>query len=274
MLKSRKDTSQKTADSQDDAQATALKNKGWLTEYRLRQSAELAGYPTTHAQLMRLHEWDLLGQRQCGLWPPEAADRVIQARKLESDKDGARFLPRRVIRLRADFQRFPIPNETLRRAMVELVSGIQRPAHSLQLVHQAMCWLVELRYAQYGPPRPLGQVGGGWLLNEERYPPPFPPSAQLPAPTEWKAILKDPTVPNDMTNGLSFGRVAWDSYRWNLALEGEMKRQETAYLQIPLEERIVVLTVRHLSLVKQSQDDAAKSREERVNQLRERLASL
>jgi hypothetical protein len=250
-----------------------LRENGWLTEYQLRRNAKLAGYETTHAQLVRVHQWGLLGPTQCGLWPTEAVDRLIRTRKLESE--GARFLPRRVIRLRGEgLDHFPVPNEILRRAMVELVPVIKKPAHSLHLVHQAMCWLLELRYAEYGPPR-FTQFGTHQdFLNEQRYPPAFSPSAQLPAPPRWRDILQDPSVPDDTLNGLSFGRVAWDSYRWNLALEGEMKRQTTAYLQIPFEERIVLLTVRHLALAKQQEDGEVKSRQERVNQLRERLAAL
>jgi hypothetical protein len=79
-----------------------------------------------------------------------------------------------------------------------------------------------------------------------------------------------------MLNGLTFGRVAWDAYRWNGALEAEMKRQnvQTRYLTIPFEERIVLLTVRHLGLVKQSQGDSASTKEERLAQLRTKMAGL
>lgn len=244
----------------------ALKAKGWLTKYGVCQRAEVKGYPTTPAQFRRLCEWDLLGMPQCGLWPQEAADRLIQARTLESQ--GARFMPRRVIRLRADFQLFPVPYSTLRRAMLKLLSAIKRPAESLHLTHRAMCWLVELRYAQYGPPKQLTQ------LNERLYPPAFRPEAPLPAPTTWKAILQDAELPDYVMKGPSFGAAAAVAYHWNLALEDEMKGKLTAYLRIPFEERVVMLTIRDLALAKQQQDNSAKTRADRLKRIHERLAEL
>jgi len=264
-----KDTSSAVEDQA--ARKAVLAAKGWLTEYQLRHGAELAGYPTTHAQLMRLHGWDLLGQPDTGRWPPEAMERLIEARKAESE--GARFLPRRVVRLRADFQRFPIPSATLRRAMVEMIDVIKRPAHNLSVVHRTMCWLVEYQYAQYGPPA-VGRFSD--LMNEQRYPPAFPHAARLPAPSTWKAILQDPTVPDGVLKGLSFGGCAWEQYRWDGYLQALAKRHkiETAYRRIPPEERIVLLTIRHLGLSKQTQENTASSRDEQLEGLRRELAEL
>jgi hypothetical protein len=251
--------------------------QSWLPEYQLRVAPRLAGYPEmTRAQVRLLDQWGILGPKVGAKWPPEARGRLLKARALEAD--GVRFLPRRVIRLRADgLERFPIPTDCLRRAMVEMVSVIKRPAHQLALVHSIMCWLVEWQRAEYGPPATDRLWTVEVLADQQRYPREFAVDARLPAPPEWASILNDSTtVPDERLNGYSFAGVANEQYRWDQLIQTITRRNgvTTHYTKIAPEERIVLLTVRHLALVARDTGKQQGSRREIREHLLRKLAGF
>lgn len=105
-----------------------------LSESKLRQRAGERGWPVTHKQFSSYREWGLLPEPDNGRWPVAVADLLIRIRELS---DSVRSLPRRVIVLRQDYTRFPIPADRLRQAMLDVVPTMTAPLHKMRRTHAA-----------------------------------------------------------------------------------------------------------------------------------------
>src|SRR3954451_13790328 len=108
-----------------------------LSGWRVRQRVESAGYGVSDDQLDQFTEWGLL-RRDAPGYQADAAERVIEI--LEASQT-AWSLPRRVVRLRGDFTRFPVPAGPLQRAFAELAPTIKAPIRKMQRVDDAWRWM-------------------------------------------------------------------------------------------------------------------------------------
>lgn len=241
---------------------------GWLNENQLREYARtILGVAVSHQQFDRYDAWGLLGRRDGDWWEPEAAERIVAVQRAELD---AKFLPRRVLRLE-DNQLFRFSGAILRKAVLKVLKGIERPADSLLTVHQAMSWLRQWQIAQHGQPSRSPQM---WLLQERIYPPDFPEAVTLPSPSEWAGIVTDPSVPDEDMKGLSI-RGTVTSYRnYDQLMQQAAAGQATKYEAIPPEHRIALLTVRHLALTTQAELTRNMTQTDQRDYLRSKLAQL
>lgn len=83
----------------------------------------------THAQLRRYVDWRLLADPdESGRWDCSEVERLIAIKAAERE---ARSMPRRVVLLRGDYLQFPVPDGTIRRALLEFIPSVTRPAHKL-----------------------------------------------------------------------------------------------------------------------------------------------
>jgi hypothetical protein len=189
-----------------------------VSGWSLRQAAESAGFPVTFRQLERYASWGILGEPADGRWPPEAVDRLIEARKVSRD---VRSLPRLVLRLRANFLRFPIHASAVRRALVELAPAV---ANSRAKVHR-----MEQALSVFGGR--LAQTGRG-RLQARVYP--------TPPQTGWAKVLIDARL--ELVEARVAGWYAWAN--WVLPAY----RQDGApdLVDIPVEEQVLILAVRDL----------------------------
>ena len=105
-----------------------------MSGWALRLYAEdTYGRTVSDEQLDEFADWGLL-ERQGAGYAPGSEARLIAILKAGRQ---ARLLPRRVLRLRANHDRFPVPAEPLRRAMVKLAPTIARPMRKLARVEAA-----------------------------------------------------------------------------------------------------------------------------------------
>jgi hypothetical protein len=189
-----------------------------VSGWSLRRAAELAGFPVTFRQLERYASWGILGEPADGGWPPEAADRLIEARKVGRD---VRSLPRLVLRLRADFLRFPIEAGAVRRALVELAPAIGSSRVKVSRLEQAL--------SVFGGR--LAQTGRG-RLQARVYP--------TPPQSGWAKILADARL--ELVEARVAGWYAWAN--WVLPAYREDGAPDLA--AIPVEEQVLILAVRDL----------------------------
>lgn len=91
------------------------------------------GRTVSDEQLDEFADWGLL-ERQGAGYAPGSKERLIAILAAGAE---ARLLPRRVLRLRANHDRFPVPAEPLLRAMVKLAPTIRRPMRKLARVEAA-----------------------------------------------------------------------------------------------------------------------------------------
>ena len=190
----------------------AARVSGW--SLRNQSTGNLLGR-VSNRQLRTFVEWGLLDWDDHG-YMPNSVDRLPLI--LEAGDVDARSMPRRVLRLRANHDLFPVPAEPLRRAMVELAPTISRPIRKLARVLAAERAFAE-RIGQRGTPR----------------------KGRLPDAATWPALLQ--SVPL----GVVDSRVmAW--YQLVAAvLPTYLKDSGIDLSDIPIEEQVVLVAVLDLS---------------------------
>src|SRR5438132_1309070 len=119
-----------------------------LSEWKLRQEAEALGVRVTGQQFRRYQEWGLIPDSVDGGWTAETVGRLVEIRKLGKQ---IRSLPRRVVFLRRDYARFPVPTAKLRDAMAEIVSqssGFQARKRKMKRIDDASEWWLREQIAR------------------------------------------------------------------------------------------------------------------------------
>jgi hypothetical protein len=199
------------------------------SEWRVREEAGGRGYPTSHEQFELYVGWGLLFPTPHGRWPVWTVDRLVEIRQAESV---ARPMPRRVVRLRGNYQKFPVPPRLVQRAMVEMVGprSIKAPKRKLRQINTAINKVLGKAAVAANPPvgrSPFPPVPAAWLN---------------PHPSEWQRILRAPWGEQFLETRVAFQYHTNDSYG---VMGADVWPSEH---QIPFEERILLLTVRELSV--------------------------
>ncbi len=110
-------------------------NPDSCSEWGLREGAAARGSPVSHAQFKSYVGWGLIAAPdEFGRWPADAIDGLVDVRRLEPT---LRPLARRVLYLRSDYLRFPVPAEYVRRAMLSLLPKITAPVRKMKRVRAA-----------------------------------------------------------------------------------------------------------------------------------------
>lgn len=148
-----------------------------LSAAAVRARAEQGGAPVSWSQWQGYLKAGLLISPADGDWPAESVDRLVEIVELGRT---VRSLSRRLLLLRRNYIRFPIPAWAVRQAMLALIPKIEQPATKWRRVHQACEWWA---WQQTHPskeerfrPRPLRLSPARWsaLLSE------FEPDWQAP----------------------------------------------------------------------------------------------
>lgn len=110
----------------------------WLTASEVMHRAAERGTDISTRQ-WRLYEAVglLVVEPEGDRWPLETVDRLIRVAGLRGE---AHALPRRVLRLRADFGSFPIPAGKVRDAMVAIVPTIKAAVRQWNRMNEAVQW--------------------------------------------------------------------------------------------------------------------------------------
>jgi hypothetical protein len=191
------------------------------SEWGLRQAAENQGVPVSHQQFQSYRRWGLIPEpsEDRGRWPQSVVERLIKIRCLH---DEVRPLPRRVLRLRSEPEFADIPAEHLRDAMLAVLPTITAPVRKLRWIDDAVHALPGFggrRHARAGRPRR----------------------------TEWETLLR--TADLDVLVNRMAGHVHL------LASLNEYGKGTAHDLRdIPLEEQIVLLTIRDVAQIQAAQD--------------------
>lgn len=130
--------------------SSALSLSGWA----IRQRLEEQGHSVSDTQLDEFVRWGLLRRDENG-YAPKSDERAIEI--LEAARE-ARSLPRRVVFLRGDFLRFPVPTEPLQRAFVEFAPTIKRPIRKMQQLEAAWRWMGARSRHEVKLPRRRGRL--------------------------------------------------------------------------------------------------------------------
>jgi hypothetical protein len=201
------------------------------SEWRVREEAEDRGYPTTHEQFQSYVDWGLLIPSPDGGWPVWTVDRLVEIRQAKVD---AGPLPRRVVRLRSNYQKFPVPPALLKRAMIDMAGtrSISAPKRKLRRMNSAINRALAKVTVGADPIRRGGHSPVG----------PVPESWVNPHPLRWQTILRIPVDDNYFETKAAFQYHTDHSFG---VMASDAWPSET---EIPLEERILLLTVRDLSI--------------------------
>jgi hypothetical protein len=178
-----------------------------MTGWAVRRELSNRGHEVSNEQLKLIAAWGLLSASS-GRYAPDSVDRA--AAVLEAEPQ-ARPLFRRVVLLRGDFLRFPVPIEPLRRALIRLAPTIRRPMRKLRQVERA--WAVM-----------VARLSGRALA---------PPRRLLPA-SQWAEHID--SVPVETAAGRVAGWYAWARD----ILPAYAKEIDLDLSKIPLEERVLM----------------------------------
>lgn len=142
----------------------------------------------------------------------------FEARRLES---GARSLPRRVLRLRADFLRFPIDSASVQRAMVAVAPSVTHTRQKARMVEAAVAALG-------------ARIGGGEHRSS--------PSTRHPDTPQrvWPELLAN--AKPEVVEARVAGWYAWAN--WVLPAYRDSGAPDLS--AIPIEEQVLILAVRDL----------------------------
>src|SRR5579883_608577 len=242
----------------------------WVTEGWLRQQVrELDGAALVHEQFQEFLRWGMLPQGQPDTdspnarpkWNPDVLERLREIRRLGTQ---TRALCRRAILIH---ERWPLPFAELRQAFRETAPTITAPKRKMDKVHAAANWLAAWDQVQgpavQEPDYPTSwdmPLATGWRMEAQipvaldQGPVVAPEPWQPPEVGRWLGLLNahvngEPEVREGMDNA-HFYQLAGEQYARNFRLEELMRQNcgQQAYLQIPKEDRIVLLTVRELAL--------------------------
>ena len=247
-----------TAPAPGEGIAKAHVPAGWVTEGWLRQRArDTDGVVVAHQQFQKYLKWGMLppGVGEPPRWQPEVLDQLLKIRRLGTQ---ARTLARRAMLVH---EWAPLPFRQLREAMIETAPTVMSPKRKMNHVDKAARWLTtwdELQIAEH-PARLTAGIAGwrqeaGILIPLDRRPLHAPDGWSPPPPSEWAAVLsahvsQNQDLPQHIDDSHFYG-VAAEQYGNDARLEQHMNEAGGGqpYLDIPKEERIVLLTVRALAL--------------------------
>jgi hypothetical protein len=181
-----------------------------LTRWAIRAELSARGREVSDAQLKRFDSFGLLPHVDGG-FATNSPDLVAEILKSESI---GRSLPRRVVFLRGDYLRFPVPAEALRRALIELAGTIPQPIRKLRKLELA--WDAMARR--------------GTARRRSR-------SDHVPVSSSWPDILATVPVTQVDMRATSWYHLARDV----LPMFG--REVNIDLTQIPLEERVVMVAL-------------------------------
>jgi hypothetical protein len=170
----------------------------------------------SHRQYEDYERWGLLSGSGD---PAELIERIIE------EGQQARSLPRRTIRLRADYQTFPVPAAKVREAMVCLLPEIAAPVSKMRRLGGALGRSQQPGYrTEYGL-----TVGAG-------------PARPLPSFRQWPELMSNAAV-----GDIFEARVTWYYFMGREALVAYTRGTQYDVSDIALEERVTLLAVRDIA---------------------------
>lgn len=202
-----------------------------VSEWRIRQEADVSV-----GQLRVLEGWSLIQRTSEGRWPVDTIAKLKRIKE-EARHPRARQLPRRVVRLRADYVDFPVPASKLREAMLQMLGQklISAPKRKLNMINRAVDQRMRDVSAQLG-----GSGQASWALMASG---PAKPNWIRPEPKDWRSLLADSRFDLDYFESSAAGQYS---------LDDTMRKIEASYWPreeaIPLEERIMILVVRQIAI--------------------------
>lgn len=182
--------------------------------------AKARHYETSHAQLRGFIRWGLVPEPVDGIWPPEAVDRVVEARRLGEE---IRPLWRRAILMA---RKYRVPPAILREAMIRTLPSITSPKRKMTRITRAVRW----QAAQQ-----LENIGYSGMIRSR-------PAGGSIDPAQWKRILTRPDVTDR-----EFGETVSFVATMDLYLELATRHTSFAISRIAQEERLILLTIRQLA---------------------------
>ncbi|MGC8669490.1 MAG: hypothetical protein ACP5VE_15390 [Chthonomonadales bacterium] len=233
--------------------------KPGLSEWKLRMRAEKElGGQISHKQFQLYRQWGLIPEPNAeGRWEEDVARRLVEIRRAEKE---CRSLPRRVILLRKDFTRFPVPTAIVVKAMLEITPTIVSPARKMKRIHKAVTKFSDYNalFAFVIPKR----IPTGCLWR-----PPTQPERWIQILNEWEVRTHDgrEVLWNKRLEMEREPRLAM-AYHLDGVLEFFLKGQDDAlhrsFVEIPFEERVTLLYIRDLSLTTRACEQAKEAASE------------
>lgn len=177
-------------------------------------------------------EWGLLEEEGDGKWSVETVEKLIEIR---GEERKARSLARRVVRLYRYYYRFPVRVPLLRKAMVEMAGprSIKAPIRKLRRIVSAERELLAKMAAEI----PLPSRGRGGRPGVQ-----WPQEWERPEPSTWQKILAAPF--DDYYFQTRAGMQYGADFRYTRSASGIWPSDE----EIPVEERVLLLMVREISI--------------------------
>ena len=201
-----------------------------------------------HYQLERYRSWGLVDPERVGRYTERDIDRLVEIRKLEGE---ARQMARRVIRLRVtNWHLFPVPPDRVRAAMIELLAprtfrAPKRKWNQMVRVGRALRAELEAQlHAAQGDP--FQSMVPRMMLSAPKVRP-------MPADLSyWTGLLRAPISDWD------FGQLVAHSAHDDSI--NQLRSYWPSDDQIPVEERVTLLTVWAIHHQQQLVESAAKRR--------------
>ena len=218
---------------------------GGLTEYGARRAIEESRQPIpSHQQFAAYRNWGLLPRVLNRIERAEEDEEFHPKRgKYDAEKvvecwvrirrEGTRSLPRRVLRLRSDFGSFPVPAPPLRGAMVAVLTPgtLRAPKRKLNRLIAYYKYRRRSREVDLQSPWPATRMAARIDLGVR----PVTLAADVDG---WRRLVKHPAVSNKQ-----FGQLAAFAYHWNAMYAMDPACAWPDEHEIPLEERIILLTL-------------------------------
>jgi hypothetical protein len=214
----------------------------WLNGNQVRLCLRDHQIEISNDQLMDWRDWGLLHQRQDGLWPAVTVSQIVRILELSQT---VRSRARQVIQLKMESSHplpgqdlksergylseefFRIPAEPLRKAMLDVARKIKPYKRKMK---QMELWIAA--YSARHEPSPMDRftkLPSGW---------------KTPPREDWCDILTDAPLEQ-------FQQTAEMQYVFVSILPSYLSGSDINLAAIPLDEQIVLLTIRELSVWRQ-----------------------
>jgi hypothetical protein len=203
----------------------------WLRE-GLTKSAGLRmvdslGATTSSAQFDELVERGVLRKEENGKYPADTLDKLLRFHDL-GKTPGYFSLARRIVLLRSEPLFWYIPAETMRASMTEVAKTMSSPARKMKRVEKALAV-----WASYPAQSALFSLGPG-----------VPIGWRPPDRAEWPTVLNEEPELFENRYGMSYGTAM-------NVLPAFVRGTQFDLASIPVEEQVVLLTVRDLAAIRE-----------------------
>jgi hypothetical protein len=201
----------------------------WLTKTVALRSAAT----TSDAAFERYVASGLLGEPVSGLYPPDTPERLARINEAKSE---ARMLCRRIVRLRAEQLFWSMSPGKLGEAMIELAPQVRAAKRKMLKLENALA-----AYGRYLSKSPI----------VVRRPYGLPQGWRPPSQSEWANVLKADPALTELRAGPSYGMAL-------NVLPAFVAGTSLDLTAIPIEEQVLMLTVRDVAATLAMREAAAR----------------